>query len=246
VGKRGVTEELTLGKHKGQRFLKKSEYWLEDRVKTRHRAKMTTKAFKGRERFRVKGLSAEQEQKLINLIEESDRYSAATDEEEMAERGANERLETPVELRPTTPKLTPPNHVTLVQLSTPTNTDQAARKKNRRRSSLFKAAVSGEAIKSLADRHDRKTKDPLNDREQKENLSPALHTLPWDSVGLAASETSTSPQSSGVRPVKKTRADLPLINESIVSPNTSMEPDEELRRKIEEADSVFGKRNLYM
>jgi len=201
VGKRGVTEELAVGKHKSKRFLQTPGYWVEDKAKTRHRAKMTTKAYKGRKRFRLTGLTVEQEEKLSSLIADSE-----------------DQNESPViRSRRTTPQATP--RTPLVQLSTPRSLDSSpsSRRKGRRRSSLFKATVTTEANKMETPRR------MPHKTAEKENSKPP---------------TQPSPESREVSPVAFPDAS-PSV--SSVSAYRSMVPDEELLRKIEEADSAFGK-----
>ena len=70
--KRGATEELVLGKNKNKRLLPPQKFWLEDKVKTRHRSRMTAKAFKGREKFTLTALTDEQEKSLQELIQKAD------------------------------------------------------------------------------------------------------------------------------------------------------------------------------
>ncbi len=83
--RRGMAEDggggLVLGQYKSRRLLEAPKYWLEDKAKTRHRAKMTSKSGKGKKRFRVKGLTEEQEQKLSQLIETAENERKREEEE---------------------------------------------------------------------------------------------------------------------------------------------------------------------
>lgn len=75
VKRRGATEELVLGKNLSRRVMKFPEYWVEDKAKTRHRAKMTAKAHKGRQKFHLVALTDQEKEKLDNLILESEDLS---------------------------------------------------------------------------------------------------------------------------------------------------------------------------
>ncbi len=102
---------LALGKYKSRRVLEASKYWLEDKDKSRHRAQMTAKACKGKKKFKVKGLSAKQEGKLIELLESQQQEEEEENEvEEEVENKAEENVElekTPETTKMETPFVTP-------------------------------------------------------------------------------------------------------------------------------------------
>ncbi len=236
--RRGAEEGLTLGKYMKRRALNPPKFWLEDKGKTRHRATMTNKAYKGRKRFKLVALTKKQEEKLCNLIaeaekEEEDGENVSPDAEAEA---APKELEKP---SLTTPVSTP--RLPLVQMSTPkTPTGKKEAKKNRRRSSLFKAVVTNEAARL---------------QNEEESPSPAVFSPLKSSLSFKAPEQSSSPV--GRRKTLKEVTEGELVQQGqqqeqqqhqqqhqhqdgekdVESP---MLPNEELRRQIEEADSLFG------
>ncbi len=224
--RRGMDDTgLVLGKNRSRRTLDAAaKYWLEDKDKTKHRALMTAKAYKGRKRFKLKGLTKEQESKLETLVQE--RLAEQEQEEQMekemqAPQSGNTNTSShsaPSSKNPTpvaTSNVTPRSP--LVQLSTPTSLGKSKReiKKNRRRSSLFKAVLTNNMpVDPVAASHSR----------------PAVSPGPSDS---SSTETLLS-EGDGVRSTPRRRS-----KSSEPSPDPML-PNEELRRQIEEADSLFG------
>ena len=74
-----------LGKKKAYHFLEAPQYWLEDKAKTKHRKKMSNKAFKGTKRLNLVPLSEESEEDKENNWKTAalGAEMAATIEEEM-------------------------------------------------------------------------------------------------------------------------------------------------------------------
>ena len=97
AAKRGAVAaggELALGKNKRQRFLEPTKFWLEDKAKTKHRKQMSNKSFKGKKKLRLVALTPAEEQKLLQVIaDQSD-----SDEEEEQDQAENESPNSPLRL----------------------------------------------------------------------------------------------------------------------------------------------------
>lgn len=93
--KRGVTEELMLGKNKSRRVLEPPKFWLEDAAKTKHRQKMSNKAFKGKKKLKLVPLAEADENALIELIQNKE----DTLEEEQIEADLKTPNTTPKEFK---------------------------------------------------------------------------------------------------------------------------------------------------
>lgn len=114
-GQNGAEQTWALGKNKSMRMIEPSKFWVEDKKKTQHRAKMSRKAFKGARRMKLTALTEGQEAQLIKMIEEKEN----TEDEESpvkATKGGKRTIKTPQVSK--TPFKTP--KATKTPLKTPT------------------------------------------------------------------------------------------------------------------------------
>lgn len=132
-GRRGPQGGFHIGKYKSKRFLEPAKYWVEDKEKTRHRAKMSKKALKGK--LKLTALTEEQEEKLKKLIEDkSDSETEAEVKEtpKVNRRSDRKRGSTSAKKPHPSDKEVIPSLMTPGYATTPTLTSVATEQRTRR------------------------------------------------------------------------------------------------------------------